>query len=154
MPCSWAAWRGLFALVMHNAGTGWLEDRPPAETYTAHGMTWSVYHDPIPLRVEDLVEVDYDRWSTEADVDRSPLAVHGTYRQDARLGDGDLPELRYEIVTVQNSFLYDLCKRDFIQWVERTMISCPRKTGTSTRPWIPPPGARRKFCSDTAPENR
>ena len=24
-----------------------------------------------------------------------PLAAHGEYRQDARLGDGDLPELRY-----------------------------------------------------------
>lgn len=110
---------GLFALVMHNAGTGWLEDRPPAEIYTYHGMTWSVYHDPIPLRVEDLVEVDYDRWSTEADVDRSPLAAHGTYRQDARLGDGDLPELRYETVTVKIPFLYDLCKQDFIDQVER-----------------------------------
>lgn len=110
---------GLFALVMHNAGTGWLEDRPPGETYTAYGSTWSVYHDPIPLRVEDLADVDYDGWSTEADVEWSPLATHEEYRQDARLGDGDLPELRYEIVTVEIPLLYDLCKQDFIQWVER-----------------------------------
>ena len=154
---------GLFALVMHNAGTGWLEDRPPAETYTYHGMTWSVYHDPIPLRVEDLVEVDYDRWSTEADVDRSPLAVHGTYRQDARLGDGDLPELRYElavhgtyrqsarlgdgdlpelryeIVTVQNSFLYDLCKQDFIRWLERDNDQLPQEYWDVYQPVDPAP---------------
>lgn len=110
---------GLIALVMHNAGTGWLEDRPPVETYTAYGSTWSVYDDPIPLRVEDLADVDYDGWSTEADVEWSPLATHGEYRQDARLGDGDLPELHYEIVTVEIPFLYDLCKQDFIQWVER-----------------------------------
>ena len=102
-------------------------------------MTWSVYHDPIPLRVEDLVEVDYDRWSTEADVDRSPLAVHGTYRQDARLGDGDLPELRYEIVTVQNSFLYDLCKRDFIQWVERDNDQLPEEDWDVYQPVDPAP---------------
>ena len=75
--------------------------------------------------LEDLVEVDYDRWSTEADVDRSPLAAHGEYRQDARLGDGDLPELRYEIVTVKLPFLYGLCKRDFIQWVERDNDQLP-----------------------------
>ena len=130
---------GLFALVMHNAGTGWLEDRPPAETYTYHGMTWSVYHDPIPLRVEDLVDVDYDRWSTEADVEWSPLAAHGTYRQDARLGDGDLPELRYEIVTVQNSFLYDLCKRDFIQWVERDNDQLPEEYWDVYQPVDPAP---------------
>ena len=130
---------GLFALVMHSAGTGWLEDRPPVETYTYHDMTLSVYDDPIPLRVEDLVEVDYDRWSTEAEVDRSPLAVHGTYRQDARLGDGDLPELRYEIVTVQNSFLYDLCKRDFIQWVERDNDQLPEEYWDVYQPVDPAP---------------
>lgn len=116
---------GLFALMIRNAGSGWLEDHPPVETYTAHGMTWSVYADPIPLRVEDLVDIDYDGWSTEADVEWSPLAAHGEYRQDARLGDGDLPELRYEIVTVKLPFLYGLCKRDFIQWVERDNDQLP-----------------------------
>ena len=89
--------------------------------------------------LEDLVEVDYDGWSTEADVDRSPLAVHGTYRQDARLGDGDLPELRYEIVTVQNSFLYDLCKRDFIQWVERDNDQLPEEDWDVYQPVDPAP---------------
>lgn len=116
---------GLFALMIRNAGSGWLEDHPPVETYTAHGMTWSVYADPIPLRVEDLIDIDYDGWSTEADVEWSPLAAHGEYRQDARLGDGDLPELRYEIVTVKLPFLYSLCKRDFIQWVERDNDQLP-----------------------------
>ena len=76
---------GLFALMIRNAGSGWLEDHPPVETYTAHGMTWSVYADP----------------------------------------DGDLPELRYEIVTVKLPFLYGLCKRDFIQWVERDNDQLP-----------------------------
>lgn len=42
-----------------------------------------------------------------------------------RLGDGDLPELRYEIVTVKLPFLYGLCKRDFIQWVERDNDQLP-----------------------------
>lgn len=110
---------GLFALMIRNAGSGWLEDHPPVETYTAHGMTWSVYADPIPLRVEDLVDIDYDGWSTEADVEWSPLAAHGTYRQLACLGDSGLPELWYETVTVEIPLLYDLCKRDFIQRVER-----------------------------------
>lgn len=48
------------------------------ETYTAHGMTWSVYADPIPLRVEDLIDIDYDGWSTEADVDWSPWPPTGS----------------------------------------------------------------------------
>ncbi len=125
---------GLFALIIRNAGTGWLEDRPPVETYTAHGMTWSVYADPIPLRVEDLMDIDYDRWSTEADMEWSPLATHGEYRQDARLGDQGLPELRYEIVTVEIPFLYDLCKRDFIQWMERDNDHLPPEYWDEYRP--------------------
>lgn len=137
---------GLFALVAHNAGTGWLEDRPPVETYTAYGMTWSVYADPIPLRVEDLIDIDYDGWSTEADVEWSPLAAHGTYRQRARLGDKGLPELWYEIVTVEIPFLYDLCKRDFIQRVERYNDELPEEDWDVYQPVDPAPwGAEEVF---------
>ena len=56
---------------------------------------------------------DYDGWSTEADVEWSPLAAHGEYRQDARLGDGDLPELRYEICLLYTSI--STLKRPCIQ---------------------------------------
>ena len=71
--------------MIRNAGSGWLEDHPPVETYTAHGMTWSVYADPIPLRVEDLIDIDYDA-GHGADVEWSPLAATGSTGQDARLG--------------------------------------------------------------------
>ena len=110
---------GLVALIFHT-GSGWLEGRPPVETYEAYGQTWEVYQDDIPLRIEDLMDVDYDRWSTRARVDSSFLLTHGEYTQRARVGDpGDIPDLDYEIVTVKAGFLYDLCKNDFIAWVER-----------------------------------
>lgn len=137
---------GLLAFLLRTPSAVWLEDRPPVETYTAHGMTWSVYADPIPLRVEDLIDIDYDGWSTEADVEWSPLATHGEYRQDARLGDKDLPELRYEIVTVKIPFLYDLCKRDFIQWVERYNDELPEEDWDVYQPVDPAPwGAEEVF---------
>ena len=110
---------GLLTLFLRSPGTGWLEDSQPVGTYTFLGDTRYVYADPIPLRVEDLMDIHYDGWSTEADVEWSPLAAHGTYRQLARLGDSGLPELWYETVTVEIPLLYDLCKRDFIQRVER-----------------------------------
>lgn len=110
---------GMTALIFHN-GSGWLEDHPPAETYEYRGMTWRVYHDDIPLRIEDLIETDYDRWSTEARVNSSFLLTHCEYTQRARVGDsGDIPGLEYEIVTVKPGFLYDLCKKEFLSWVER-----------------------------------
>ena len=111
---------GVMALVFRNSGSGWLEDHPPAETYEYHGWTWSVYHDDIPLRIEDLTETDYDRWSTEARVNSSFLLTHGEYSQRPRMDESrDLPDLEYEIVTVKPGFLYDLCKKEFLSWVER-----------------------------------
>ena len=107
---------GMTALIFRNSG--WLEDRPTVETYEYRGMTWSVYHDDIPLRIEDLVETDYTQWSTQARVDSSFLLTHGTYTQRARMDALDQPDLEYELVTVKSGFLYNLCKKDFISWVE------------------------------------
>ena len=78
---------GVMALVFRNSGSGWLEDHPPAETYEYHGWTWSVYHEDIPLRIEDLTETDYDRWSTEARVNSSFLLTHGIYSQRPRMDE-------------------------------------------------------------------
>lgn len=106
---------GLTALVFRMSGSGWMDARQPAETYEAHGMTWNVYHDDIPLRIEDLLEVDYDEWSTEMQRDESFLLSHTEYQQQARLdAPRDIPDLDYEIVDVKAGFLYDLCKWDFI----------------------------------------
>lgn len=105
---------GMVALIF-KTGSGWLEDRPPAETYEAHGMTWEVYHDDIPLRIEDLMEVDYEEWSTVARGDSSFLLTHREYQQQARLdAPKEIPDLTYEIVEVHVPFLYDLCKQDMI----------------------------------------
>lgn len=107
------------AWLIRNSGSGWLEDHPPVGTYEYRGMTWDVYHDDIPLRIEDLVDTDYDCWSTEARVDSTFLLTHGTYTQRPRMDALDQPDLNYELVTVKAGFLYDLCKKDFISWVER-----------------------------------
>ena len=108
---------GMTALIFRNSD--WLEGHPPAETYECRGMTWRVYRDDIPLRIEDLMETDYTQWSTEAQVDSSFLLTHGTYSQRPRMDALDQPNLEYEIVTVKAGFLYALCKNDSISWVER-----------------------------------
>lgn len=107
---------GMMALIFKMGGSGWLEDRPPAETYEYHGITWEVYHDEIPLRIENLMEVDYDEWSTGARQDSSFLVTHREYSQRPRLDSPrNTPELFYEIVEIHAGFLYDLCKRDMIE---------------------------------------
>ena len=125
---------GLLALIFHNSGSGWLEDHPPVETYEYQGWTWAAYQDDIPLRIEDLVAVDYDHWSTEAQVDSSPLLTCGEYSQRPRMDAPDQPDLEYEIVTVKAGFLYDLCKNDFISWVERNNDQLPQEYWDEYRP--------------------
>ena len=115
------------AWIIRNSGSGWLEDHPPAETYAYKGMTWRVYHDGIPLRIEDLVETNYTQWSTEARVNSSFLLTHGTYSQRPRMDALGLPDLEYELVTVKAGFLYDLCKKDFLSWVERHNKELPQE---------------------------
>ena len=125
---------GLTAFILGNSGSGWLEDHPIAETYVYQGWTWSVYHDDIPLRIEDLVETDYDQWSTEARVDTSFLMTHGTYTQRPRMDTPGQPDLEYEIVTVKAGFLYGLCKNDFISWAERHNKELPQENWDEYRP--------------------
>ena len=123
---------GMTALIFRNSG--WLEGHPPAETYEYQGWTWSVYHDDIPLRIEDLVETDYDQWSTEARVDTSFLMTHGTYTQRPRMDTPGQPDLEYEIVTIKAGLLYDLCKKDFISWAERHNKELPQEYRDEYRP--------------------
>lgn len=106
---------GLF-ITLHS-GVG---DRPPAETYEAYGRTHNIYHDEIPLRVEDLMETDYDGWSTEADAQSTLLASMTEYTQRSRLGDRDTPpDLKYNIVEVRFPFLRGLVKRGLLRSAER-----------------------------------
>lgn len=92
-----------------------------AEEYTAYGMTWEAYADPIPLRVGDLLgEETPEAYSTEARVQSSPLVRETEYRQDRRLDwEGDLPELTYTVVDVRAPFLYGLCKTGMLEKWER-----------------------------------
>lgn len=106
---------GLFTALRSGVG-----ERPPAETYEAYGSTWNIYHDEIPLRVEDLMEADYDGWSTEADAQSTPLVSKTEYSQRPRLDDRDTPpDLEYDIVEVKLPFLRGIVERGLLRHVER-----------------------------------
>lgn len=82
--------------------------RKPVETYEAHGMTWNVYHDDIPLRIEDLVDTGYADWSTEAEIQSTPLATRTTYTQESRFDNGQgQPDLEYTVTDIHVPLLAD-----------------------------------------------
>ncbi len=109
-----AVW-GLFRSLSSGA-----MDRPPAETYEYYGQTWDVYHDPLPLTIQDLTAVDYDRWSTELRAKSTLLAARQVASQQSRFGDGkNLPELDYEIIDVHASFLTGAVMESCLRSVRR-----------------------------------
>lgn len=88
----------------------------PPETYQFQGHTFSVWHDPLPLTVEELIPVEGVRYSTRAETEETFLLAKGRYSQDALLGeDPDAPELDYTIVRVKEAFLYDLCRDSMLE---------------------------------------
>ena len=109
---------GTGAVVVGAATQGWLtlgEESQPVGQYDWDGLTMHIYDDPLPLEVEDLVQVDA-RWSKEAWLQESPLLAYGDYRQDLLYTEEIQGyELRYEITDVKVPFLYDFVKDGFIR---------------------------------------
>lgn len=108
---------GMTAWIIHSGGR--LDGHQPAETYEYRGWTRRIYHDDIPLRLENLVETDYDRWSTEARRDESILLSRTEYSQQARIEDKGQPELEYTIVQIKVPTLYDFVEQALLKQEER-----------------------------------
>ena len=110
---------GIAAVTVGAAIQGWRiipgEESQPVGQYDWDGLTMDIYDDPLPLEVEDLVQVDA-RWSKEARLQESPLLAYGDYRQDLLFTEEIQGyEIRYEITDVKVPFLYDFVKDGFIR---------------------------------------
>lgn len=98
---------GVIWLVV-STRTSELDKTDQAESYEYNGWTYYVYDDPIPLRIEDLIETDYDGYSYEIISDgSSPLLSRYEARQKTRHDALAEPEMQYRIVQVKLPFLYD-----------------------------------------------
>ena len=80
--------------------------------------TYTVYHDPLPLTVEDLVgETVYKDYSCYREIQGSPLLTEYTYKQKVpfvfSISEQDGPELLYEIYEVKLNCLYEPVKQSF-----------------------------------------
>ncbi|KPU42465.1 hypothetical protein OXPF_42500 [Oxobacter pfennigii] len=107
---AWGIFRGVNA--------GWFGNQPD-ETYTTiqpNGSTWTwdIFHDSLPLKVEDLQYVDYDRYSYEWTARESFILAQFDARQNSFPDDRYAPELKYEIVKVKLPALFNLCLNDYL----------------------------------------
>ena len=107
--------------------------------------TYTVYHDPLPLTVEDLVgETVYKDYSCYREIQGSPLLTEYTYKQEVpfvfSISDQDGPELFYSVYQVHLGCLYKPVKDSFFREVQRRnrnsyLISSCDWTPVDAAPW-------------------
>ena len=107
----------LAGIVMLTIRFGWTRQQAP-ERYEYNGFTFDVWHDPLPLTVEDLTGPNTAKYSTEAEREESFLLAQTRSRQDRLLTEvkQDPPpgELGYTVVEVKAPFLYGPCRETLL----------------------------------------
>lgn len=98
---------------------GWFLDQPAA-VYEIDGIPFKIYHDDLPLTVEDLTGLELENYSYERTEYNSPLLGYlwGNQWYLSIAGAGDLG-LSYEVVTVRAPFLYDWCLSEYLEEYEK-----------------------------------
>lgn len=100
------------------AGAGIIHmGREPVETYTKtyDNVSWSytqgVFYDALPVTMEDLgyTVTPEDHCTYEAEAERSLLAVHREYTQDALSIGSSLPRLAYQTFESRWSWVREVC---------------------------------------------
>ncbi|NLB41748.1 MAG: DUF2812 domain-containing protein [Clostridiales bacterium] len=104
--------------IVRGVNAGWFDNKPN-ETYTitqpdGSTYTWDIYHNPLPLKVEDLQSVDYNHYSYEWTASETVLLGHFVGWQKPFPDGQHAPELRYEIVEVKLAVLFDICLNDYL----------------------------------------
>lgn len=99
----------VFAMVRN--GIHLTGNNKPVDTYEYNGMTWDIYDDPLPLTVEDLMELDAN-WTKESDHQETGLVSHTEYRQRPLYTEPrEIPDLAYTITDVKAPFLRDYIRQ-------------------------------------------
>ena len=118
---------GLIWMSFRVADDPGLQGHVNAETRTSPAYpagdtehTYTVYHDPLPLTVEDLVgETVYKDYSCYREIQGSPLLTEYTYKQEVpfvfSIPEQDGPELSYDVYQVGLDSLYNSVKRSFFK---------------------------------------
>ncbi len=122
-------------VIVQGDNAGWIGDQP-YDTYIdtmPDGTPWKreVYKDEIPLKIEDLQNIEYEYYSYRWEVEKSIVLAHYVGRQSSFRFSDRVPELRYEIVDVKLPVLFDLCLNEYLDRYNDEW----REPGTKGRNW-------------------
>ena len=98
-----------FFIIRHGINDG----RTPIDSYERNGWKFEIYDEPMPLYVEDLMEIGDSTWSRERNRHNETFLIsRSEYRQDhVKGGPEGLRDLSYTIVDIKLPFLYNIVKK-------------------------------------------
>ncbi|MBQ6695512.1 MAG: DUF2812 domain-containing protein [Lachnospiraceae bacterium] len=93
------------------------DGRKPVASYEINGWTHKIYDEPMPLYVEDMMEIGDSEWSREFyEHNETFLLAQSQCRQNHIKGGPDgLEDLEYTIVDVKVPALYDTVKQSLLR---------------------------------------
>ena len=91
-------------------------DRKPIGNYEKNGLTFDIYNDPMPLHLEDMMEIGDSQWSRERSIHKQTfLLSQAQYRQRYIQGGPEgLGDLEYTVVDIKLPILYDAVKQSML----------------------------------------
>ncbi|MBQ8814552.1 MAG: DUF2812 domain-containing protein [Lachnospiraceae bacterium] len=106
-------------MIFRGMDAGWY-GRQPAEEYrvtmsNGNVWVWDIYHDELPLTIEELIETDHEHYSYELEEKQSLLLAWTRGRQNAPPDGEESYSMEYEIVDVKFQSLYDLCLEELME---------------------------------------
>ncbi len=102
---------GIILISIVNNISSFLPAKEPVDTYDFRGWTWNIYHDELPLTIEDLTDIDYDGYSYEIVTHNTSIFLdYLEADQSPRMDALEEPALKYFITTIKSPLYYDFCK--------------------------------------------
>lgn len=93
---------------------GWFQ-KPPVDTYDTGNYVFDIYHDALPLTIEDITGESYTGYSYER-TERASFLLGYLEGRQWHVPDGtDALNLDYEILDVKADFLYDWCLAQYLE---------------------------------------
>ncbi len=95
-----------------------LDDEKEYEIFISGDQEWHIYQDEIPVKVEDLIDVDYEHASYVTRTENeSILLKFGQYMQQSYATDENTyyMSMDYDVVEVKADFLYDMCLEGYLK---------------------------------------
>lgn len=103
----------LTAAIMSYSMSNHLFSREADDYYMVGDYQWKIYHDDLPLVVEDLIDSEYEYYSYEKHSDNSIfLSYDDCWQNCPPSGETPPPTMHYEVYTVKMDFLYDMVRRE------------------------------------------